>query len=116
MGGAIALYSATCAVLGRYGNADIPYTINPTAILSLSGWLPSGSRYLSLLHLLFHFDQVRLVANEVVLMFVISLEILARFEFQDTHFSLPSYRTSSLLVPKLKFGNPIIYLTATLQK
>ncbi|CAN1190705.1 Acyl-protein thioesterase 2 [Linum perenne] len=46
MGGAIALYSATCAILGRYGNGNIPYTINPTAIVSLSGWLPSGSRNL----------------------------------------------------------------------
>ncbi|CAN1814330.1 Acyl-protein thioesterase 2 [Linum perenne] len=46
MGGAIALYSATCAILGRYGNGNIPYTINPSAIVSLSGWLPCGSRNL----------------------------------------------------------------------
>ncbi|CAI0420545.1 unnamed protein product [Linum tenue] len=48
MGGATALYSATCAVLGRYGNGNIPYNINLKAVVSLSGWLPTGiSRSLS---------------------------------------------------------------------
>ncbi|KAL5825020.1 hypothetical protein ACOSQ3_021083 [Xanthoceras sorbifolium] len=44
MGAAIALYSATCCALGRYGNGN-PYTVNLRAVVGLSGWLP-GSRNL----------------------------------------------------------------------
>ena len=43
MGAATALYSATCAALGRYGNGSL-YPINLRAVVGLSGWLP-GSRY-----------------------------------------------------------------------
>jgi len=43
MGAAIALYSATCFAIGRYGN-DIPYPVNLRTVVGLSGWLP-GSRY-----------------------------------------------------------------------
>lgn len=43
MGAAVALYSATCFAMGRYGNG-IPYPVNLRAIVGLSGWLP-GSRY-----------------------------------------------------------------------
>jgi hypothetical protein len=43
MGAAIALYSATCYAMGRYGNG-IPYPVNLRAVVGLSGWLP-GSRY-----------------------------------------------------------------------
>lgn len=43
MGAAMALYSATCCALGRYGNG-IPYHVNLRAVVGLSGWLP-GSRY-----------------------------------------------------------------------
>lgn len=43
MGAAVALYSATCCALGRYGNG-IPYYVNLRAVVGLSGWLP-GSRY-----------------------------------------------------------------------
>lgn len=39
MGAATALYSATCRVLGKYGNGN-PYTVNLSAIVGLSGWLP----------------------------------------------------------------------------
>ncbi|KAL5144921.1 Acyl-protein thioesterase 2 [Glycine soja] len=39
MGAATALYSATCHILGHYGNGNI-YPINLSAIVSLSGWLP----------------------------------------------------------------------------
>ncbi|EEF46997.1 acyl-protein thioesterase 2 [Ricinus communis] len=39
MGAATALYSATCRVLGQYGNGNL-YTISPSAIVGLSGWLP----------------------------------------------------------------------------
>ncbi|CAN6583636.1 unnamed protein product [Malus baccata var. baccata] len=39
MGAATALYSATCRVLGQYGNGN-PYPINLSAIVGLSGWLP----------------------------------------------------------------------------
>ncbi|GLT71699.1 hypothetical protein SLA2020_436980 [Shorea laevis] len=42
MGAAMALYSATCCVLGRYGNGN-PYPVNLRAVVGLSGWLP-GSR------------------------------------------------------------------------
>ncbi|KAH9714892.1 Abhydrolase 2 domain-containing protein [Citrus sinensis] len=42
MGAAVALYSATCCALGRYGNG-IPYYVNLRAVVGLSGWLP-GSR------------------------------------------------------------------------
>lgn len=44
MGAAVALYSATCFALGRYGNG-IPYHVNLRAVVGLSGWLP-GSRNL----------------------------------------------------------------------
>lgn len=44
MGAAVALYSATCCALGRYGNG-IPYYVNLRAVVGLSGWLP-GSRNL----------------------------------------------------------------------
>lgn len=43
MGAAIALYSATCFAIGRYGNG-IPYPVNLRTVVGLSGWLP-GSRY-----------------------------------------------------------------------
>ncbi|KAH9760767.1 Abhydrolase 2 domain-containing protein [Citrus sinensis] len=39
MGAAIALYSATCRILGQYGNGN-PYSVNLSAIVGLSGWLP----------------------------------------------------------------------------
>ncbi|KAK2999839.1 hypothetical protein RJ639_023775, partial [Escallonia herrerae] len=39
MGASTALYSATCCVLGKYGNGN-PYPINLSAIVGLSGWLP----------------------------------------------------------------------------
>ncbi|XP_071722831.1 uncharacterized protein [Rutidosis leptorrhynchoides] len=39
MGGALALYSATCCVLGQYGNGNM-YPINLSAVVGLSGWLP----------------------------------------------------------------------------
>ncbi|KAG6669428.1 acyl-protein thioesterase 2-like isoform X1 [Carya illinoinensis] len=41
MGAAMALYSATCYALGRYGNGN-PYPVNLRAIIGLSGWLPGG--------------------------------------------------------------------------
>ncbi|KAF3450837.1 hypothetical protein FNV43_RR06926 [Rhamnella rubrinervis] len=44
MGAAMALYSATCYAMGRYGNGN-PYPINLRAVIGLSGWLP-GSRIL----------------------------------------------------------------------
>ncbi|XP_044485243.1 acyl-protein thioesterase 2-like [Mangifera indica] len=44
MGAAMALYSATCCALGRFGNG-IPYNVNLRAVVGLSGWLP-GSRIL----------------------------------------------------------------------
>ncbi|BAT91549.1 hypothetical protein VIGAN_07015100 [Vigna angularis var. angularis] len=44
MGAAIALYSATCFAIGRYGNG-IPYPVNLRTVVGLSGWLP-GSRSL----------------------------------------------------------------------
>ncbi|KAJ9546616.1 hypothetical protein OSB04_019159 [Centaurea solstitialis] len=39
MGAAMALYSATCRVLGQYGNGN-RYPINLSVAVSLSGWLP----------------------------------------------------------------------------
>ncbi|XP_057814582.1 uncharacterized protein LOC131028334 [Cryptomeria japonica] len=39
MGAAIALYSATCCVVGKYSNGD-PYPVNISAAVGLSGWLP----------------------------------------------------------------------------
>ncbi|OAY79440.1 Acyl-protein thioesterase 2, partial [Ananas comosus] len=39
MGGAIALYSATCFALGKYGNGNL-YPVNLSAVVALSGWLP----------------------------------------------------------------------------
>ncbi|KAB5574148.1 hypothetical protein DKX38_001342 [Salix brachista] len=39
MGAATALYSATCAALGQYGNGNA-YPINLRAVVGLSGWLP----------------------------------------------------------------------------
>ncbi|XP_050382173.1 uncharacterized protein LOC126799097 [Argentina anserina] len=44
MGAAMALYSATCYAMGRYGNGN-PYPLNLRAIVGLSGWLP-GARSL----------------------------------------------------------------------
>ncbi|KDP37131.1 hypothetical protein JCGZ_06187 [Jatropha curcas] len=44
MGAATAIYSATCAAMGRYGNGNL-YPINLRAVVALSGWLP-GSRNL----------------------------------------------------------------------
>ncbi|GAB2228166.1 hypothetical protein Droror1_Dr00009996 [Drosera rotundifolia] len=44
MGGAMALYSATCFAFGKYGNGN-QYPINLRAVVALSGWLP-GSRSL----------------------------------------------------------------------
>ncbi|KAL5575628.1 hypothetical protein UlMin_017327 [Ulmus minor] len=44
MGAAIALYSATCYAMGRYGSGN-PYPVNLRAVIGLSGWLP-GSRSL----------------------------------------------------------------------
>lgn len=41
MGGAMALYSATCYALGRYGNGN-PYPLNLRAVVGLSGWLPGA--------------------------------------------------------------------------
>ncbi|KAH9289654.1 hypothetical protein KI387_033771, partial [Taxus chinensis] len=41
MGAAIALYSATSCVVGKYSNGD-PYPVNITAAVGLSGWLPGG--------------------------------------------------------------------------
>lgn len=43
MGAAMALYSATCFAMGKYGNGNL-YNVNLKAIIGLSGWLP-GSRY-----------------------------------------------------------------------
>uniref|UniRef100_A0A0D6QZF9 Phospholipase/carboxylesterase/thioesterase domain-containing protein n=1 Tax=Araucaria cunninghamii TaxID=56994 RepID=A0A0D6QZF9_ARACU len=39
MGAAVALYSATCCVVGKYSNGD-PYPVNISAAVGLSGWLP----------------------------------------------------------------------------
>ncbi|KAM0934966.1 putative lysophospholipase [Dioscorea sansibarensis] len=39
MGAAIALYSASCYIHGKFGNGD-PYPINLSAIIGFSGWLP----------------------------------------------------------------------------
>ncbi|KAK9075697.1 hypothetical protein SSX86_004026 [Deinandra increscens subsp. villosa] len=39
MGAAMALYSATCRVLGQYGNGN-RYPINLSVAVALSGWLP----------------------------------------------------------------------------
>ena len=39
MGAATALYSATCHVLGQYGNGNL-YPVNLSAVVGLSGWLP----------------------------------------------------------------------------
>ncbi|OVA14373.1 Phospholipase/carboxylesterase/thioesterase [Macleaya cordata] len=39
MGAATALYSATCAVEGKFGNGN-PYPVNVSAVVGLSGWLP----------------------------------------------------------------------------
>lgn len=39
MGAATALYSATCRVLGQYGNGNL-YPVNLNAVVGLSGWLP----------------------------------------------------------------------------
>ncbi|GAB4854123.1 hypothetical protein Ancab_022705 [Ancistrocladus abbreviatus] len=44
MGAAMALYSATCLVLGRYGNGN-PYPIKLSAIVGLSGWLPCSRTF-----------------------------------------------------------------------
>ncbi|KAL8166472.1 hypothetical protein V2J09_007971 [Rumex salicifolius] len=42
MGAATALYSAIRHVLGQYANGDL-YTVQLSAIIGLSGWLPSSS-------------------------------------------------------------------------
>ncbi|KAM3320994.1 acyl-protein thioesterase 2 isoform X1 [Capsicum chacoense] len=39
MGAATSLYSATCVVLGKYGNGN-SYPVNLSAAVGLSGWLP----------------------------------------------------------------------------
>ncbi|XP_010249993.1 PREDICTED: acyl-protein thioesterase 2-like [Nelumbo nucifera] len=39
MGAATALYSATCCAQGKYGTGN-PYTVNLSAVVGLSGWLP----------------------------------------------------------------------------
>ncbi|XP_039122576.1 acyl-protein thioesterase 1 homolog 1-like isoform X2 [Dioscorea cayenensis subsp. rotundata] len=39
MGAAIALYSATCYIHGKFGNGN-PYPINLSVIIGFSGWLP----------------------------------------------------------------------------
>ncbi|KAI3920331.1 hypothetical protein MKX01_000670 [Papaver californicum] len=39
MGSATALYSATCAVEGKFGNGNV-YPVNLSAVVGLSGWLP----------------------------------------------------------------------------
>lgn len=39
MGAATALYSATCHILGQYGNGNL-YPVNLSAVVGLSGWLP----------------------------------------------------------------------------
>lgn len=39
MGSATALYSATCAVEGKFGNGNA-YPVNLSAVVGLSGWLP----------------------------------------------------------------------------
>ncbi|KAL5698113.1 lysophospholipase [Ranunculus cassubicifolius] len=39
MGAATALYSATCAAHGKYGNGN-PYPVKIAAVVGLSGWLP----------------------------------------------------------------------------
>ncbi|XVF88150.1 hypothetical protein PTKIN_Ptkin19aG0026900 [Pterospermum kingtungense] len=39
MGAASALHSATCHILGKYGNGNL-YPVNLSAIVGLSGWLP----------------------------------------------------------------------------
>ncbi|KAL9273448.1 Acyl-protein thioesterase 2-like protein, partial [Drosera capensis] len=41
MGGAMALYSATCFAFGKYGNGN-QYPINLRAVVALSGWLPGS--------------------------------------------------------------------------
>ncbi|KAM7256994.1 hypothetical protein ACFE04_012735 [Oxalis oulophora] len=42
MGASMALYSATCCALGRYGNGN-PYLLNLKTVVALSGWLPGSS-------------------------------------------------------------------------
>ena len=54
MGAAMALYSATCFAVGRYGN-DIPYPVNLRTVVGLSGWLP-GSRYVVKLFVCTHIN------------------------------------------------------------
>ncbi|XP_038886097.1 acyl-protein thioesterase 2-like isoform X1 [Benincasa hispida] len=39
MGAATAIYSASCRILGQYGNGNL-YPINLSAVVGLSGWLP----------------------------------------------------------------------------
>ncbi|KAG0462964.1 hypothetical protein HPP92_021440 [Vanilla planifolia] len=39
MGAATALYTATCSIIGRYGNGN-PFSVNLSAVVGLSGWLP----------------------------------------------------------------------------
>jgi hypothetical protein len=46
MGAAMALYSATCFVHGKYSNGN-PYPVNLSVAVGLSGWLPCA-RYFSI--------------------------------------------------------------------
>lgn len=39
MGAETALYSATCQVIGKYGNGNV-YPLDLSAVVGLSGWLP----------------------------------------------------------------------------
>lgn len=47
MGAATALYSATCCAHGKYSNGN-PYTVNLSAVVGLSGWLPCSRSILFL--------------------------------------------------------------------
>ncbi|CAI9284270.1 unnamed protein product [Lactuca saligna] len=49
MGAAMALYSATCRVLGQYGNGN-RYPINLSVVVALSGWLPCSRIVRSRVH------------------------------------------------------------------
>jgi len=44
MGAATAIYSASCRILGQYGNGNL-YPINLSAVVGLSGWLPCSRFY-----------------------------------------------------------------------
>lgn len=53
MGAAMALYSATCRVLGQYGNGN-RYPINLSVAVALSGWLPCSRLSFNLTILIYH--------------------------------------------------------------